>query len=341
MMPFDVVNRAAERIAEHVARHGVDAPVVVLHGGEPLLAGADGIARVAGVLRDRVPTVRLQVQTNGTLLDEQLVRTLAAHRIKVGVSLDGGAADNDRHRVFANGRGSYQDVSRGIMLLKDVHPELFGGLLSTVDLETDPIACYEELVKFEPPMVDLLLPHGNWSSPPPGLTPDAPYGRWLATVFNHWYGSQPATEIRFFREIITLILGGQSRIESIGLSPVTLLVVDTNGDLEQVDTLRSTYNGAAGTGMNVFRNSFDDALEHPGVMFRQAGTAALADECLACPVHKVCGAGYYPHRYKEGAGFRQPSVYCRDLRFLIDHIADRLRADLTELLSRRRPAVPS
>lgn len=334
-MPFGVVKRVADRMAEHADRHGVQAPVVVLHGGEPLLTGPQGISRVAEALRERVPTVQLQVQTNGTLLDETMVRTLAAHRIKVGVSLDGGAMDNDRHRVFRDGRGTYQDISRSILLLKDIHPELFGGLLSTVDLKADPIACVEGLARFEPPMVDLLLPHGNWSSPPPGLTPDAPYGRWLATVFDHWYGSGLATEIRFFREIITLILGGQSRIESIGLSPVTLLVIDTNGDLEQVDTLRSAYNGAAGTGMNVFRNSFDDALEHPGVMFRQAGTAALAEECLACPVHRVCGGGYYPHRYKQGAGFRQPSVYCRDLRFLIDHIADRVRADLTELLAAR------
>jgi uncharacterized protein len=29
---------------------------------------------------------------------------------------------------------------------------------------------------------------------------------------------------------------------------------------------------------------------------------------------------------------RQPSVYCADLRFLIDHIADRVRTDLTRLL---------
>jgi uncharacterized protein len=145
------------------------------------------------------------------------------------------------------------------------------------------------------------------------------------------------TEVRYFQEIITLALGGQSRVESIGLSPVALLVIDTDGALEQVDTLRSAFDGASETGLTVFADPFDTALRHPGVVARQIGVAALSDTCLACPVHKICGAGYYPHRYLAGAGFRQPSVYCRDLRLLIDHITARIRDDLRAALAGGQP----
>jgi uncharacterized protein len=343
VMRPEVVERAAERIAEHVRAHELAAVEVVLHGGEPLLAGVAAVGQVAGVLRRVVPVpVELRVQTNGVLLDEVMLGTLAEHGVRVGVSLDGAAEDNDRRRVWADGRGSFAAVRAGVGLLRRRHPELFSGMIATVDLAADPVGVYEALLEFGPPAIDLLLPHGNWTAPPPGLRPegtDTPYGDWMIAAFDRWYGARPVeTEVRYFQEIITLVLGGQSRVESIGLSPVALLVIDTDGGLEQVDTLRSAYDGASQTGLTVFSDSFDTALQHPGVVARQIGVAALADTCVACPVHRVCGGGYYPHRYLAGAGFRQPSVYCRDLRRLIDHIIGRVRADLADLRSRQRAA---
>jgi uncharacterized protein len=333
-----VVDQACARIAEHVARHGVPAVQVVFHGGEPLLAGVEAVEHAAGALRRALPAevrLDLRVQTNGLLLDEAMLRVLAAHRVRVGVSLDGGRADNDRRRVRADGRGSYDAVRAGVRRLTRRHPELFAGLIATIDLAADPVATYEALLEFQPPTVDLLLPHGNWTNPPPGRIPGdpaTPYGDWLAAVFDRWYGARPVeTAVRYFEEIIALVLGGDSRTESIGLSPVALLVVDTDGALEQVDTLRSAFDGACQTGLTVFADSFDTALAHPGVVARQIGVAALSETCLACPVHRICGAGYYPHRYRAGAGFRHPSVYCRDLRRLIDHIAARVRSDLRAL----------
>jgi uncharacterized protein len=337
VMGRSVVDQACRRIGEHVERHGLPAVQVVFHGGEPLLAGAAAIEYAAGALRRAVPAgvgLELRVQTNGVLLDDGMLAVLAAHGVRVGVSLDGARADNDRRRVRADGRGSFDAVRAGLRRLIRRHPELFAGLICTIDLAADPVRTYEALLEFEPPTVDLLLPHGNWTSPPPGRRPDdpaTPYADWLIAAFDRWYGARPVeTAVRYFEEIIALALGGASRTESIGLSPVALLVIDTDGALEQVDTLRSAFDGASRTGLTV-ADPFDTALAHPGVVARQIGTAALAADCLACPVHRICGGGYYPHRYRAGAGFRQPSVYCRDLRRLIDHITARVRGDLLAL----------
>ncbi|MEU9387520.1 DNA cytosine methyltransferase, partial [Streptomyces sp. NPDC048279] len=40
-----VLDRTADRIAEHARGHGLTAVSLVLHGGEPLLAGVDTLAR--------------------------------------------------------------------------------------------------------------------------------------------------------------------------------------------------------------------------------------------------------------------------------------------------------
>ena len=327
VMSRAVWQAAAARIAEHAGRHGLAEVRVVLHGGEPLLAGADRLDRLITDLRAVLPGADVRMQTNGVLLDEPMLAMLTAHRVGIGVSLDGPAADHDRRRRSRAGTGSYPAVERALTLLRSAaYRSSYAGLLCTVDPATDPIAAYQTLCSFEPPAVDLLLPHATWAAPPaPG------HADWLIAVFDRWYREQPPRpSVRLFEDVISLVLGGPARSDQVGLSPVAVAVVESDGTIEQVDSLKTAYHGAAATGLNVFADSFDAALAHPGVVARQIGRAALADGCLACPVHTVCGAGHYAHRYRPGAGFRNPSVYCADLRRLIDHVGRRVTTDLRE-----------
>ncbi|GIF21376.1 hypothetical protein Ate02nite_41060 [Paractinoplanes tereljensis] len=68
--------------------------------------------------------------------------------------------------------------------------------------------------------------------------------------------------------------------------------------------------------------------------------AALASQCLACPVRDVCGGGNYVHRFDPVRGFRNPSVYCADLLRLITHIASAVRLSLLTRPRPTRPAAP-
>ncbi|MEV0157521.1 FxsB family cyclophane-forming radical SAM/SPASM peptide maturase [Micromonospora sp. NPDC050686] len=337
-MSPDVFARTCRRIGEHVRTHGLDTARVVLHGGEPLLVGAPTLARMADRLRAAAgpATARITVQTNGTRLDGPALSVLADAGVRIGVSLDGDRTANDRHRRYASGRGSFDQVDEALRRLAG-RPEAYAGILCVVDLAADPRDTYEALLAYRPPVVDFLLPHANWETPPARADGDATgYGRWLAQVFDAWYDAPVRrTRVRLFEELINLLLGGDSRTESLGLSPVAAVVVNTDGGYEQVDTLRSSYPGAVDTDLTVFAHSFDEVLRHPAVAARQAGVSALAAGCRACPVHRVCGGGNYPHRYRAGS-FANPSVYCQDLRLLIDHVAGRLRADLVGLRGRDR-----
>ncbi|NEE25213.1 FxsB family radical SAM/SPASM domain protein, partial [Streptomyces sp. SID7982] len=105
--------------------------------------------------------------------------------------------------------------------------------------------------------------------------------------------------------------GGPSLTESLGLAPTDLVVIETDGKLEQVDSLKSAYEGAAATGFDVFRNTFDEVAAHPGVRARQLGLAGVSETCRSCPVVRSCGGGLYTHRYRSddsGGGFDNPSV---------------------------------
>lgn len=343
-MPEATTRRAAERIAEHVRAHGLRRVRVELHGGEPLLAGAASLVRQTAQVRATLPadcTLVAGVQTNGTLLTESALETLAAGGIRVGLSADGGTPELNSRRVDHAGRPSWPALSRAARLLQR-HPESYGGILCTVDVTASPGAVLDSLCSLRPPVLDFLLPHANWSAPPPAPVPGGgptPYGDWLCEVFDLWWDlPRPSPRVRLFTEILGLLLGRPSGTEAVGLSPVTALVVETDGAIEQVDSLKSVYEGASGTGLDVFGNSFDEALNHPGVAARQLGLHALAEQCRRCPVVRVCGGGNYAHRYRAGEGFRNPSVYCTDLEQLIRHVAHRLDAAVTH--ERRVPAAP-
>jgi uncharacterized protein len=335
-MSHETVAHVANRIAEHVQAHYLPSVKLILHGGEPLLAGPDFLRYAVTTIRRKLGAEVHSVfalQTNGVLLDAAFLKLLDELDVRVGVSLDGDASAHDRHRRRANGEGSHTAVVRGLEQLTSApFRHLFSGLLCTIDPRNSPVGTYEALVRFGPPAIDFLLPHGNWSAPPPGRIPNSsetPYGDWLAAVFDRWYKSpRQETQVRLFCEILNLLMGKPSVSEEIGLSPVGMVVIETDGSIEQADSLKSAYDGAPETGLHVSRHPFDAALRLPSVVSRQVGEQALCATCRSCRISQVCGGGLYAHRYSKENGFGNPSVYCPDLLRIIHHIQRALKADV-------------
>ncbi len=335
-MQAEIARRTAVRIGEHARAHQVPGVALILHGGEPLLAGPELITElVRATLAAAGPGIRVdfRVQTNGVGLDDSYLRLFSDLGIQVGVSLDGAAESHDRHRRFASGRGSHAAVAAGLdRLTRPAFRHLFSGLLCTIDLRNDPVATYKALAEFDPPQIDFLLPHGTWAAPPPGRVPDAtaaPYADWLIEIFDHWYPS-PGTRVRLFEDIMRLLLGADTASELLGLSPVRIVVIETDGAIEVADNLKVAYHAAPVTGLNVATSSLDEALLAPGVVARQLGSRSLSPQCRSCDVRRVCGAGLYAHRYRPGSGFYNPSVYCPDLMKLIGHIRRTMQDHIDE-----------
>lgn len=318
---------ALDRIRDHVTAHSLTSITVVFHGGEPLLVGPHGLNDLAARTRDRLgdaTEVRLGLQTNGTLFDESFLEVAIRQQIRVGLSVDGPPHHHDRFRFHHDGRGSSDLVERSARLLRE-NPEVFGGVLCVVNLEIDPSEVWDYVSDLRPRSIDLLLPLATHDHPPSGvssLKEAVRYGEWLVRFLELWYRSgDDRPDVRYFSSIMRLLLSRSSLVESIGGGLVTLIVIESNGDLEAVDSLKTCYHGAASTGLNVFEHSLDDALTVPAIMSRQMGSSALCSTCRACQFLNVCGGGYQPHRYSTSRGFQNPSIYCEGLQLLIGRIA--------------------
>ena len=88
-----------------------------LSGGEPLLNFACIKEITAYVEEKKLPAI-LQIQTNGSLITDEIAKFLFAHKIAIGVSLDGRPGVNNKLRKFPNGEGTTNAVLKGIDILK-------------------------------------------------------------------------------------------------------------------------------------------------------------------------------------------------------------------------------
>ncbi|MEV0170155.1 FxsB family cyclophane-forming radical SAM/SPASM peptide maturase [Streptomyces sp. NPDC050803] len=337
-----VMRRLSVRITEHLRRHRPERAQVTLHGGEPLLAGTLALEQFAGGLRAAThglaTQVNLHIQTNASLLDHAFLEVFRRYGITVGVSVDGTAESHDRRRPDRRGRGTYAEVTRALSLLRGPrYRPLYRGLLCVVDIEADPVATYEALLAHEPPAIGLLLPLATWQFPPyrPAGAGAAPYGRWLAAVFDRWFGAaRRETSVRLFDSLLDLHLGGTSTSEMWGPYGADVVVIQPSGRIDYNDVLKTVSTQAARSPLHIGAHDFDRAAADPGFAAERAGPPGLCRQCRSCPVVDVCGGGLRAHRHHPDNGFDNPSCYCEDLRFLIDHVREQLAHGVSSLRAR-------
>jgi uncharacterized protein len=320
----ETAHHIAAAIQQHVDEHKLSEVAIIFHGGEPLLAGLGRLQMLVGIFSSLVHCrIRWGLQTNGTLLNDALIGFLFEHEFSVGLSIDGMRVHNDRHRVYHSGASSYDDTVAAIRLLQS-YPnwkQILGGVLFVVDIRNNPVDVLKAIIDLEVPGAKLLLPDAHHGFPPPySNTGSLVYGKWLCEFFNTWFNNFPDLEVPFLEEIIKLMFGGVSSAEEIGAKSVDLIVVETNGEIEAVDTLKIVGREATYTGMNVTSHTFSEVLSHPAIYARMSAFEALCDTCMKCEHLAHCGGGYIPHRYSARNGFLNPSVYCEDLKYLFSHM---------------------
>jgi uncharacterized protein len=117
-MPDETLERF---IQQYIA--GVTGPEVVFswQGGEPTTRGLEFFRRVVELQKKHArPSQKIEndLQTNGTLLDDEWCAFLKQHRFLVGLSIDGPREIHDTYRVTKGGAPTFDRVFRAAMLLK-------------------------------------------------------------------------------------------------------------------------------------------------------------------------------------------------------------------------------
>ncbi len=125
-MPEDTAFKAIDFFFKHSLK--TENISIGFYGGEPLIYYP--LLRKCVYYANRLnekykKNLIFTITTNGTLLNDEIVKFLIRNRIGLAISLDGPKEIHDRYRVFKQGKGSYEAVLKNLMKLKDIDHKYF------------------------------------------------------------------------------------------------------------------------------------------------------------------------------------------------------------------------
>jgi uncharacterized protein len=292
-MPDDVLE-------EYIFQHIETCPDPVIgfswHGGEPTLLGLDYFKKIVGLQRKHLPPQRRiinGIQTNGTLLDEDWCRFLAAEGFAVGISLDGPQEMHDSHRLTKGGNPTHSQAIRGYDLLRK-HRISCDVLCVVHDRNVHhPTEVYRFFKRIKAPYISFLPlvepqpdPDGGVSS---RTVPSEAFGAFLCNIFDEWLSRDIGqVKIQAFEETAGAALGEEHASCIFRKTCGDVLVLEHNGDFFACDHFVDKEHHFG----NIRENSLADLIDDPRQRaFGRLKRDTLPRYCLECEVLPLCNGG--------------------------------------------------
>ena len=124
VMSLEMMKKSADFL---MARsHGLPQVSLGFYGGEPFLQ-FDKIKALVKYVKENYPGRKITyvATTNGTIFTDDMIEFMLANNFWLGISFDGPKDLHDRNRVYADGKGSYDDIMANVIMIRDRHPEFF------------------------------------------------------------------------------------------------------------------------------------------------------------------------------------------------------------------------
>lgn len=312
----------AKASIEMLLKESPDLPryTVVFFGGEPL-SNRKLIETMVEYCELRFGALGKQVEfvmtTNATLLTEEIVDWLDAHRFGLSVSIDGPRSIHDLNRRTVGGAGTYDVVRRKVdMLLGRYRSRPIGARVTLTSGVTDIEGIWDHLFN-ELGFAEVgFAPVTSGQLDTFNLQPDelaqvfanmkALGRRYLAAALEH-------RNIGFsnLHQLITDLHEGHKKSLPCGAG-LKMLAVDHNGDLNlchrftgsTLPTFGNVRDGVAQTQLNDF---LSQRLERSGT------------GCETCRIRNLCSGGCYHESYARYGDPAHPTYhYCELMRDWID-----------------------
>jgi uncharacterized protein len=319
----------------------------IWHGGEPLLLGQEFFRR-ALTLQERFllpgQYVINSVQTNGTLLTDEWCAFFGRNHFTVGLSIDGPEPIHNLNRNYASGRGSYDDVLRGIELLK--RRGLSFGILLVLNQNTQTLPARQifdfvlhelgvKAFSFLPAVPDNIPGELSGERITTDFFDMAHYSDFMIKIFDYWFAlDDPDVSIRELDGLMRSIMGGNPMVCTLAGGCIGQNYhIEPTGDIFHCDKYLGDPAYRLG---NILIDDFD------GLPRTDKFRALIADESrsqaqlVACPHYRICNGGCPHDRYiarKYDTGF---DGRCCGQSALIEHIRSRLAGQP----GRTAPALP-
>jgi uncharacterized protein len=266
------------------------------HGGEPTTLGLDYFRKIVELQhKHNPPNQRITngIQTNGTLLDEDWCRFLAAEGFSVGLSLDGPQEMHDQYRVIKGQKPTHKQAMRGYKLLLQhrvpcdilcvVHAQ-------NVQYPTQVYRFFKQIKAQYIEFLPLIEPQSDHESGvSPRTVPAEAFGNFLCTIFNEWIRQDiERIKVQIFEEAARTAFGQEHSLCIFRKTCGDVPVVEHNGDFFSCDHFVNAEHRLGNIQEAPLLNFLESPVQRA---FGQAKWDSLPRCCQACGVLNMCHGG--------------------------------------------------
>jgi uncharacterized protein len=143
---FEIAKKAADYLYKIVKNKKKDF-IIGFYGGEPLLKFSL-LQRIVDYTKKvfRGWDLDFGLTTNGTIMNDEIADFFIKEKVRLTVSLDGPKENHDAKRVFANQKGSFDQVIKNLTMIRNRSEEYFNGIMFSVTVSKD--LSFQKIVDF-------------------------------------------------------------------------------------------------------------------------------------------------------------------------------------------------
>lgn len=318
-------------------------------GGEPTMLGVKFFRRAVELQEQYARpgmSILNSIQTNGTLLDDEWGEFLHENNVLVGISIDGPEEIHDEYRFDKQGRGTFDDVMRGLDVLK--RHEVEYNTLTVVQNRNsqDGKGIYDFLKSIGSTFFQFIpIVEPDPEAPEnalgarvsPRSVESAQYGRFLSDVMDRWLELDDVGKIfvRDFDTSLAIVVGHPSPLCVNAEVCGRAVAIEHNGDLFSCDHFVNE-DDRIGNVLNQSLTAMLDGLQQTG--FGNDKRDGLPAYCRECEFLGLCNGGCPKDRIiNTPDGDPGLNYLCAGYKIFHEHSLPVFRK-MAQCLSIRRPA---
>lgn len=343
-------------VEEYINSQTMNQVLFTWHGGEPLMRPLSFYKKALGFQKQYAKGRIIDncIQTNGTMLTDEWCEFFHENNWLVGVSIDGPQEFHDEFRRNKQGLPSFQNVMKGINLLKKHNVE-WNAMAVVNDFNADyPLEFYhffKELgchyIQFTP-IVERINPHtdgrhlaslseeGEGELADFSITPKQ-WGKFLCTIFDEWVRQDVGNfYIQIFDSTLANWVGEQPGVCTMAKNCGHAAVMEFNGDVYSCDHFVFPEYKLG----NIYDNSLIEMLySEKQLAFGYSKSLSLPNKCKECEFLFACNGGCPKDRFASTRnGEKGLNYLCNGYHQFFQHVAPYMDFMKHELLNKRPPA---
>lgn len=297
-------------------------PVIIFHGGEPLLV--DPV--VLDEFCESLEGFRFHIQTNGTLIDCKYIELFRKHHFRVGISLDGANESQNRERIFLNGKSSFNTVMNKIHLLKNEGIK-FGVIMS---INKNHVGTEESIYDFlakEKLQCNIRPVFGENDSEHSQVMSAEAYVQFWCRLFDLWLEDKEkkvdSWQINEFVQEICKVKIPNYKEKGCESSPncfKNFISLDTKGNLYACNRLYRIPEFYYGNIREVNLETIDDRIETLSKRRREA----IEKKCGQCSFYTFCYGGCPAEAYSRWGSLDEVSQFCAIRKAIHAHVKNKV-----------------